>query len=239
MSQVDERVIVDYQAFRDRNPTSYAQVGEPEDLRAQSKYRTGQPVVRARGVVVTTEPDSSRNSDDSDDSDGSDDSDNSSDSGSFDDSDGDTNDTNQAFDGGRRHKNAGTEIHETMEFQSIGAVMDEADDTRKRTTADVTTLDGLAQDAEQVFHISREDFNLLFPAFVPAFGLKSKEWRWVMVDGLRNVEWNVRAFHSLQYDQGTKDLVHALVRGHKRGLKTGFDDLIAGKGQGLVFLLHG
>jgi hypothetical protein len=97
----------------------------------------------------------------------------------------------------------------------------------------------LAQNAEQVLHITREDFNLLFPALTPAFGLKSKDWRWVMADGLRDVVWNSTAFQSLQYNQGTKDLVHALVRGHKRGLKTGFDDLIAGKGQGLVFLLHG
>ncbi|KAK3334385.1 hypothetical protein B0H65DRAFT_593015 [Neurospora tetraspora] len=36
----------------------------------------------------------------------------------------------------------------------------------------------------------------------------------------------------------TKDMVEALVKGHKsKGVV--FDDVIAGKGQGLIFLLHG
>ncbi|KAK3899109.1 hypothetical protein C8A05DRAFT_18413 [Staphylotrichum tortipilum] len=206
--QLDERVVVDYKAFREGSPNSYQQVGDPEDLNALNKRRKGQPAVRARGVVVKAESDASSDSDDSDDS---------RDSGNVDDSDDENDAANPATTGGPRRKNV----------------------NKKRTTTDATTLEDLAQDAEQVFHISREDFKLLFPAFVPAFGLKSKEWRWVMADGLQDVVWNSRAFHSLQYDQGTKDLVHALVRGHKRGLKTGFDDLIAGKGQGLVFLLHG
>ncbi|KAK4149527.1 hypothetical protein C8A00DRAFT_46877 [Chaetomidium leptoderma] len=223
--QIDERVVVDYKAFREGGLRIRQQLGEPENLHIQTKRRKGQPVVRARGVIVETEAGSSNDLDNSDDS---------SDSDNSDDSDDDAT-INQVAGKGRRSKKAGTKLHGIMEFKPIEATMGEADDyTTKRTLTSTTTLDDLAQDAEQVLHISREDFNLLFPALVPAFGLKSKDWRWVMADGLRDVVWNSTAFQSLQYDQGTKDLVHALIRGHKRGLKTGFDDLISGKGRGLV-----
>lgn len=102
-----------------------------------------------------------------------------------------------------------------------------------------TGLDLLAERAERELNLPRQDFDLLFPALVPCFGLKSKRWRWVLADKLQDIDWNREAYESLQYDQHTKDLVSALIRGHKRGLNTSFDDLIAGKGQGLVFLLHG
>ncbi|KAK4104187.1 hypothetical protein N658DRAFT_493685 [Parathielavia hyrcaniae] len=231
--QMDERVVVDYTAFRESGSRrTHQQVGEPEDLYIQTKRRKGQPVVRARGVVAKTAAGSSDDSDDSDDSSDSDRDD-------FEDSDDDA-DANQLVGKGRRSKKADIEVNEFVEFKPIEATMGEVDDnTTRHTRTSSTTLDDLAQDAEQVLHISRDDFNLLFPALVPAFGLKSKDWRWVMADGLQDVVWNSTAFESLQYDEGTKNLVRALIRGHKRGLRTGFDDLIAGKGQGLVFLLHG
>lgn len=225
---------MDFKAFCDSGIRAHQQVGEPEDLYIQSKRRKGQPAAKARGVVIRAETESSSDSDDSDELSDVDDF---NDSG--DDFDDDA-DTNQAAGKGKRRKKGGTEIQETTDFEPIKATKDDADNhSSKRTLSDTGTLDDLARDAQQVLHLSREDFNLLFPAAVPAFGLKSKDWGWVLVDGLRDIVWNSTAFQSLQYDQGTKDLVHALIRGHKRGLKTGFDDLIAGKGQGLVFLLHG
>lgn len=97
---------------------------------------------------------------------------------------------------------------------------------------------GLSEAVADSFNISEEDFQLLFPALVPGFGLKEKEWRWLLSDELRDVKWNKFAFESLQLEDVTKDLVQALVKGHK-AKSTAFDDGMPGKGQGLIFLLHG
>lgn len=96
----------------------------------------------------------------------------------------------------------------------------------------------MSKAVEDSFSASKEDFNLLFPAFVPAFGLKKKNWLWVLSDQLRDVAWNMVTFESLQLEKATKHLVQALIKGHKAN-STAFDDLVPGKGQGLVFLLHG
>ncbi|KAF4945605.1 hypothetical protein FGADI_11786 [Fusarium gaditjirri] len=99
-------------------------------------------------------------------------------------------------------------------------------------------LEGLSVAVEESFNVSRVDFDLLYPALVPAFSLKKKTWLWVLSDQLRDVAWNMAAFNSLQLEKETKHLVQALVKGHKAN-STAFDDVVSGKGQGLVFLLHG
>lgn len=51
------------------------------------------------------------------------------------------------------------------------------------------------------------------------------------------VVWNTEAFESLVVDEDTKQMVKALVINHLAGGKT--TDLMDGKGNGLVILLHG
>ncbi|KAK0639480.1 hypothetical protein B0T16DRAFT_361024 [Cercophora newfieldiana] len=230
--QADERVVVDYYSFRN-SARSRGQIPEVEDLQDQTQLRKSQQAVRARGIVLKTQVDSSSDSSDSDDWDGE--------QADTDDSDSEGGSSQNATGSGRRQKKGASNFDEMMDFKSIGNALVEEDaaGSKPKLMADEITIEDLAKQAQDILHISRENFNLLFPACVPAFGLKSKGWIWVMTDGLEDVVWNSTAFQSLQYDQDTKDLVHALITGHKRGLKTGFDDLIAGKGQGLVFLLHG
>lgn len=100
------------------------------------------------------------------------------------------------------------------------------------------TVDDVAQETMQSLNITEEEFSWLYPAIVPAFGLTSKRWQWVLTDELRDVPWNKRAFEMLQLDPSIKGLIESLVKGHASN-KVLFDDLIAGKGRGLVFLLHG
>ncbi|KAK4222890.1 hypothetical protein QBC38DRAFT_447848 [Podospora fimiseda] len=100
-------------------------------------------------------------------------------------------------------------------------------------------LQSLAELVHKVFHISEENFNWLFPAHVPAIGLRSKQGAYVLSANLRDTKWNQEAYEALQLDPITKDLVKSLVVGHNNSLLRGFDDIIGGKGQGLVFLLHG
>lgn len=113
--------------------------------------------------------------------------------------------------------------------------------TEKETDmeSDLETFEGIAEAVWRVFHVSKDELMLTFPALVPAFGLKGKRWWWVLSDRVQDVEWNMAAFESLQQDKVTKELVQALVKGHKSNPQVIFDDVIAGKGQGLVFLLHG
>ena len=51
------------------------------------------------------------------------------------------------------------------------------------------------------------------------------------------VLWNKKAFNRLVLDQQNKELIRALVSVHLGSKITG--DIIAGKGNGLIILLHG
>ena len=58
------------------------------------------------------------------------------------------------------------------------------------------------------------------------------------VDDIRAVKWNDEAYDHLVYPEAQKDLVLTFVENHQR-TKAGLDDVIAGKGQGLISLLSG
>ncbi|KIJ50942.1 hypothetical protein M422DRAFT_27065 [Sphaerobolus stellatus SS14] len=66
------------------------------------------------------------------------------------------------------------------------------------------------------------------------FGVK--QWGGFAIERLGDVQWNDKAFHSLVLDPKQKTLILALVRQHATSQ---FDDVIAGKGKGLVGLLAG
>jgi hypothetical protein len=83
------------------------------------------------------------------------------------------------------------------------------------------------------------DYRLFFPARIPAFGLKEKKWGWVLVDHLTPITWNETAFNALQFNPGTKKLLKKLVTGHATGKISPFDDVVPGKGKGLLVLLQG
>ncbi|KAF4536857.1 uncharacterized protein LTHEOB_11864 [Lasiodiplodia theobromae] len=83
-----------------------------------------------------------------------------------------------------------------------------------------------------------EDLLLLCPARIPAYALKAKEWGWVLLDELQEVCSSSDAFDSLQVDADTKSLIKSLVHGHSVQTDD-FDDVIPGKGKGLVLLLGG
>lgn len=59
----------------------------------------------------------------------------------------------------------------------------------------------------------------------------------VEVDRICGVDWNKKAFENLVVDTETKHLVEALVTNQIKAEKS--TDLISGKGNGLIILLHG
>lgn len=73
---------------------------------------------------------------------------------------------------------------------------------------------------------------------VAGFSFAAKAWGVALVDGLRDATFNDRAFEQLVLPPSRKRLIEALVLSHgDAGRATA--DLIAGKGEGSIFLLHG
>lgn len=127
---------------------------------------------------------------------------------------------------------AGADIDAKSTTEEIPYTIEEVPDQEKR--------DSLRD------QLSNEEY-MLFPARIPAFSLRQKKWGHVLVDNLREIEWNDNAFDFLEMDAEKKLLTQGLINGHKNvsasetstGIVQRFDDIVAGKGRGLIFLLHG
>jgi hypothetical protein len=83
-----------------------------------------------------------------------------------------------------------------------------------------------------------EDDYLICDHQVAGFSLSRKKWCLFEVDRLSKIEYDVGAFEALLLPKEQKDMIRCLVKIHA-GEQTGFDDVITGKGKGMVFLLHG
>ncbi|KAI4941244.1 hypothetical protein J4E91_010821 [Alternaria rosae] len=77
----------------------------------------------------------------------------------------------------------------------------------------------------------------LFPPTIPGFSLRRKVWIDLVVDRIVDISWNKEAFDHLVADDKTKELVHALVADRISTERN--TDIIQGKGNGLIILLHG
>jgi len=90
---------------------------------------------------------------------------------------------------------------------------------------------------------------------VAGFSFQAKSWGVVLVSGLREVRFNEEAFTRLVLPDARKKLIEALVLSHRgedsatringgddssgKPKKATHTDVIAGKGEGTIFLLHG
>ena len=81
---------------------------------------------------------------------------------------------------------------------------------------------------------------LLAPALVRGFALHTKKWAFFLVDNIADIEWTADTFSLLEVDIKVKQVIQAMISSHHHKGQTingQFDDLISGKGRGLVFLL--
>jgi hypothetical protein len=83
-----------------------------------------------------------------------------------------------------------------------------------------------------------EDDYLICDHQVAGFSLARKCWCRFEVENLSEIEYDVGAFEALLLPKEQKDMIRCLVKIHA-GKQTGFDDVITGKGKGMIFLLHG
>ncbi|KAH6954339.1 P-loop containing nucleoside triphosphate hydrolase protein [Fusarium avenaceum] len=77
----------------------------------------------------------------------------------------------------------------------------------------------------------------VFPSTIVGFNLRLKKWQHLQIDLIQKVDWNKQAFRHLVIDQEIKDIIQALVTSKLQTDQT--TDLIQGKGNGLIILLHG
>lgn len=88
---------------------------------------------------------------------------------------------------------------------------------------------------------------VVMPSAVHGFYLTEKQWICIDVDGIHDIKWNKTAYDRLVIPDESKVLIQALVtvRKSQKGVKHGLGvagkrvDIIAGKGNGLIMLLHG
>ncbi|ETW80179.1 AAA+-type ATPase [Heterobasidion irregulare TC 32-1] len=85
--------------------------------------------------------------------------------------------------------------------------------------------------------LTEEQYVICTPV-VLGFSFATKTWGGFAMDRLRDVVWSDEAFRSLVIGPKQKTLIHSLVKQHKAHT-TRFDDVIPGKGQGLIGLLSG
>ncbi|CRK09940.1 hypothetical protein BN1723_009099 [Verticillium longisporum] len=78
---------------------------------------------------------------------------------------------------------------------------------------------------------------MLLPATIYGFSFQEKKWVNLNVENFFPVNWNKKAFERLVLDPKTKEMIYALVDVQSSAEK--MDDIIKGKGNGLIVLLQG
>lgn len=82
-----------------------------------------------------------------------------------------------------------------------------------------------------------DEEKILLPPYVYGFVLRSRRWAMFDIDLIRGVDYT-SGFEDLVLPPGHKETVRALVANHSRDGERSMD-LVRGKGNGLVILLHG
>lgn len=117
---------------------------------------------------------------------------------------------------------------------------DSEDEDEKPSAEKSTYIKRLSDERQQKNKdemLAREQDLILLSPILTGFALKNKLWLSFYVDDIKPVVWNDEAYDHLVYPEEQKDLVLTFVENHQR--TKGVDDVIMGKGQGLILLLSG
>ncbi|KAI3395133.1 hypothetical protein diail_1748 [Diaporthe ilicicola] len=125
---------------------------------------------------------------------------------------------------------------------------DEAEEMNKEKLSKVETQDdaviddgsdeGKPQGSKKTPEWTDEEYLIASPV-VLGFSFGEKLWLEFTVSGVQDIRWNEHAYESLVLEKRTKETVKALVESHKYHAAESIDDVIQGKGKGLVSVLHG
>jgi hypothetical protein len=91
--------------------------------------------------------------------------------------------------------------------------------------------------AYEFSRLSDDDF-LICHHLAPGFSLGEKRWCLLYVNLIVNVVYNSDAFECLLLPDAQKQMIHSMVKVHTDP-RLSFDDIIVGKGKGMIALHHG
>ena len=95
---------------------------------------------------------------------------------------------------------------------------------------------------EAISKLSDEEITTCAPS-LSGYSLDLKKWGMFSVVNITEVEYDSNAFHGLVLPEKQKKLTSSLLERQDNQLddrlENEFDDLVKGKGKGLIFLLHG
>lgn len=97
----------------------------------------------------------------------------------------------------------------------------------------------VAEDDKKAVPVFTDEEYLIASPVVLGFAFAEKLWLEFTVSGVKDIVWNEGAYESLVLEGNTKAIVKALVESHKYHPAESIDDVIQGKGKGLVAVLHG
>ncbi|KEF58304.1 uncharacterized protein A1O9_06230 [Exophiala aquamarina CBS 119918] len=104
---------------------------------------------------------------------------------------------------------------------------------------DADALDESRAIQPQESHEFSEEELLLASPVVLGFAFGEKLWLEFTVSGISDIVYNDEAFDTLVLPENQKDIIKALVSSHAFHAHKSIDDIISGKGRGLVAVLHG
>lgn len=127
--------------------------------------------------------------------------------------------------------------------KTMGGIDDEEEDENLYDSSDadcdfIATPD-TENDACKPKHrpLTTEELLLAVP-YVRGYAIKTKKWLWFYVDQVEEIQFAQDAFASLVLPKEQKSLIRAFVESQVK-YKDDFDDIIAGKGRGMIMLLAG
>ncbi|RAH71883.1 ATP-binding protein [Aspergillus aculeatinus CBS 121060] len=100
-------------------------------------------------------------------------------------------------------------------------------------------MNGWETEVTEIATAMTDEHRLLATPWVRGFSLRKKEWRAFVVDEVEDIVWSKDAFDSLVLPRGQQDLKKLILAVAKAQSHDSFDDVVHGKGQGVILLLSG
>ncbi|KAK1976612.1 ATPase [Colletotrichum cereale] len=123
-----------------------------------------------------------------------------------------------------------------LELSTPAEKLEQVEDAGAKSPLEASCQEGEKSKEAPVF--SEEDY-LVASSIVLGFSFSEKLWLEFTVSGIDDIQWNDSAYESLVLEPKQKEIVKALVESHKYHAAESIDDVIQGKGKGLVAVLHG
>jgi hypothetical protein len=112
-----------------------------------------------------------------------------------------------------------------------------SDENGQSVNADDSATGARSSEASSKIWLTPQHHLICCPR-VRGYSLKLKKWLDFWVDQVSDIEWDTKAFDSLVLPENTKDLILSFTESQVEN-KQSFDDVIQGKGKGIIILLSG